>query len=626
MSGKKTGKRKKIASISRNFFREDLGAIVSILFIVASIAVDFIAAIYPEMISFGPRADDMWTMFEAQVGISAVGLTIVSLIISIVNTEAYGMSLPKFIMETSHRRFFRYQFILAFIILLVIANWIFLLEGFAFTASCLFILTGFLALYLTYSAMNIIYTKDSVRQNVRKYIINKYDLSNRPAALPDDYFEDLDNIYKAMARNIVNGETPEFLENLKLAKELLSFEIICFDKHGKSFAKNIGNIVNSAVDADIGKISISILKFYYDALIAAKNYRIVGIYSLCINDITALIRILDFDYFDNYRDDKAFSYHAFLRILHSSQEVNRASEEEAKQFNELKENPDLLRYYSFQATQYYALYKNKHENSIKPENYNSLFQCFTCDNEYINHNVYGEMALCDMVFAYPKKAAFDSLLDLDYDIENENEIFEQSVEMSIDYAQVSDLESVSIYIYKCLLLYSQYDDIYANDFAKELCVEYLDKHYARFYRRFCEELDNSAKHQTTTITVLKNIYDTLSNYRSYSNLCKVSEISRGIFEKFVLYTAILKSKTPQTALDALKGIFKEEFVDEIYSWFYPSTDRFGIRRRAVFNEASYIKFLTCYKLINDKNKNALCSIFGGLAKLIDAEMQCSNAV
>jgi hypothetical protein len=602
--------------LRKKYFHEDIGAVIAMLFITVPIVLDFISTQNPALAKLAPSMDACWNMFEAQVGISAVGLTIVSLIISIVSTEAYGMSLPKFIMETSHRRFFRYQFILAFIIILVIANWIFLLEGFAFTASSLFLLTGFLAVYLTYSAMNIIYTKDSVRQNVRDYILRKYDLKNCPTDLTAEYFEDLDNLYKAIARNIVNGEIPEFTDNLKLAKELLPIEIICFDDHGKDFAKNIGNIVSSAVDSDIGKISIPLLKFYNDALITARNYRTVGIYSLCINDITALIRILDFDYFDNYRENKVFSYHKFLYGLYSSQEVYWLTAEDVTRLNDDKENPALLNYYSFQAVQYYALYKNKNENSIKADNYNSLFNCFYCESPNINYNSYGEMALCDMVFEYPKKTAFDSLLDLDYDIENEAEIFEEFVVRTMSCALKSDFESVSIDLYKCILLYSIYDDIFAEDETKELSAYYLEKHYTKFFRRFCDELDKS---EISITVILKNIYDTLENYTSFPGLCKVCERNRGIYEKFILYIAVFKSKTPGSALQTLKDIFKHDFYREIHSWFYPTTDRFGVKHRAVFSQASYMKFTSCYGLMGNKNKDTFCSIFDELAKLIDTE-------
>jgi hypothetical protein len=183
-----------------------------------------------------------------------------------------------------------------------------------------------------------------------------------------------------------------------------------------------------------------------------------------------------------------------------------------------------------------------------------------------------------MVFAYPKKQAFESLLDLDYDIENEDEIFDISVAKVIRTAEDIGFNSVSIYLYKCLLLYSKYDDIYVDSDTKELCIEYLNKHYARFFGRFCDELDKARM-----AIVLKNIYDTLKNYRSYYHLSKVSDISRGIYEKFVLYIAIYKSKTPESAMETLKGIFTENFYGEIYSGFYPAKDRFGVKNRAVFN-------------------------------------------
>jgi hypothetical protein len=225
--------------------------------------------------------------------------------------------------------YLRYTFVISSIIAAVVINWVALIFGMEFTAIYIFVLTSILAVYLTYSAMQIIYVKDDIKKDVYKYITEqKYPKEQKDIKKRNPWF-DIDNLYKAMSKNIKSGNFIEFTENLELAELLLPIEIRnwdCYfdtrdvDDDGymnlsgtriEKFAENLEALIDGVIDADNKRIAVEIMELYYNALYYA-NMKNICIDSECYSVIINLFKVIDFDYLQNIKIKPVCIYSQFL--------------------------------------------------------------------------------------------------------------------------------------------------------------------------------------------------------------------------------------------------------------------------------------------------------------------------
>jgi hypothetical protein len=355
----------------RDFLKRHWSIVTAILLFAISLILDCCKYIFPGTALPTPSAEACWNMLEAQAGISAVGLTIVSLIISIVNTEVFGMSFPEYIMERTHPPYLRYKFVLKSVIALVVINWGVILCGFYFTSVYIFILTGVLAVFQTSEAMQVIYVRDNMKDEVRKYICDNtneecehcIDSNCTECEFELTRFKDLENLYQTASRNIKKGEYVDFCECLELAKDLLLYYIKRWDNpipkdkdkkdeaeaeeahlptfkerfakevneiypgryyipkkdsknsktYGDRFNKNLSSLIENAVEADNNRVKAEIVEFYYKALLHANNnYNKVWIEKQCFETIAEIFKSFDFKYLNEFKISRACTYEEFL--------------------------------------------------------------------------------------------------------------------------------------------------------------------------------------------------------------------------------------------------------------------------------------------------------------------------
>ncbi|MDR0943131.1 MAG: hypothetical protein LBM41_01205 [Ruminococcus sp.] len=536
------------------FFVEHWHLMTAILFFIAVVLLDLRGILFPELIINAPSMDSCWNMFEAQVGISAVGLTIVSLIISIVSTSTYGMSLPEYIMRIRPKKYLRYTAVIVSIIAAVVINWAMLIFGMEFIAIYIFVLTTVLAVYLTYSAMQIIYVKDDIKADVRKFI------AEHKRENDIDNFRDIDNLYKAMSKSIKNGDFIEFTENLELAEELLEFEIVNWETRGKKFAQNLEALIDGAMDTDNNRIPVEIMEFYYNALGKANgkkdekdDNKKVCIEWLCYKVVLKLFKVIDFDYLENLKINPECTYKEFLKVQLDNHDILSVDLYNENTSNEEKEYA-LSFFYLHYIQLYYSKYKDKFdsrvykmliefEENIVPESYKDYFRRFF---------------FYQSCFDYPRKECLEELVyvrqsDEERDIKTRLAVNE-SFNMPTDIFDVLNF-SLNKHLYICLLLYrwklaKSSDDIWYN-----LAETALANFYRNYYERYISELD---KRQHSFDKEFKAFLKEMEDFKEFGEGFGVGYDVEYYLKHFIVYSVMTYSPNAETAVNSLERIFGKE--------------------------------------------------------------------
>lgn len=188
-----------------------------IVFIACAICVTLDQIYYrnPNMWSLikSPGGEAYWDLFEAQVGISMVGLSIVTLLISFVKTKAYGMSIPMYVMQI-RPWYWDYKSIIFISIATIPLNWfVIMLHGYN-TAVLIVVLNCILHINTVDKAFNVIYSPDEIIYEIANYILTTHKE------------KDMINFYNDMIFNI---ETKNMFE---LDKELIILKGIILKQNG----------------------------------------------------------------------------------------------------------------------------------------------------------------------------------------------------------------------------------------------------------------------------------------------------------------------------------------------------------------------------------------------------------
>ncbi|MDR0903630.1 MAG: hypothetical protein LBM59_03255 [Ruminococcus sp.] len=224
--------------------------LLSIFCLGAAVYVDVININSPGLLPLSlPTEDACWNMFSAQVGVSTIGLTVVSLIISIVDTKVYGLSLPLFIMEREPRGFAKYKVVITGIIIAVVANWFITMSGLYATSVAIFVITSIISVNLTYQALKIIYGKDEMKDRVEAYILK---IKNE---------QDIYNLLSELNEFLINKDSiNEALDDIMLAKKLF-FDCLRYSKPitNKKNLSVLKNILYAAAESGNDRIKYETL-------------------------------------------------------------------------------------------------------------------------------------------------------------------------------------------------------------------------------------------------------------------------------------------------------------------------------------------------------------------------------
>jgi hypothetical protein len=558
---------------NKNLIKEHSQLIIAVLFLAAAVILDMRQTLFPGLEINVPSMDACWNMFEAQVGVSAVGLTIVSLIISIVSTSTYGMSLPEFIMKIRPKWYLNYTFVVVSVILAVAINWFMLINNMEFTAIYIFLLTTFLAAYLTYSAMQIIYVKDNIKTEVREYILDK----KRPY--------DISNLYMAISENIKTGDFIKFMENLELAKELLLFEIENWEEdiyspkkkkkkgltnpHYKSFGAYIYLLVESAIVADNNRFAIEIMEYYYKALNHANDKNVCIEWQSFVL-FMKLFKTIDFDYLHNIKMNSECTYEDFLKAQFNNHNIPVT--ESYKENTGLHYKSEHFYTNDFYISHYYQLYYSKHKEKITENVYKTLIDfaentpCVDCTDYYRLFLFY---RFC---FFLPQNQALEILVGVR---SNSSEILNRVITNYVNnfinrlltLTNESDF-TLSKEIYICIRLY-----IFRTSYLKDtewyiFADEQLSNFYIGYYKKFMESLgsqgfDFFADVFRYFLRDLKQLDELGSDFFSSPDMNR--------YKSFIVYSIMCVSADAEMMVDGLECIFeKEELYGSMFVEFLGS--------------------------------------------------------
>jgi hypothetical protein len=595
---KKTPKVKSKSKI-KAFLLRHIYLILAVIALIVFAAIDVYFHLFPES-KLQPLLDSLWNMFEAQVGISAVGLTIVSLIISIVSTTAYGMSLPEFIMKIQPRPYLKYEVVIVGIIVGVVVNWIVLTGKLVFIAIYVFILTSLLAVYLTRAAMKIIYVRDDIKKDVREHILK--------TKLPSD----IDNLYKAMAKSIKAGEYLEFLDSLEVAQELLSVYIEKWndpdetDKsekpktYGEKFADNLRLLIDSAVDADNSKVSTELMEFYYNALkIANDRKNPVCIEYECFTIITEIFKVVDFEYLENIKINRECTYKEFLE----AQLVNHQLYIENVLYNKksISSQKEMIFTVAFYWLHYRSLALNTHKDKIDLHIYYVLLDLM--DSEPIRDDVDSYKRL--MTFHICLDVGNPDVLAFLYHVYYDDETFGKLLDGRVlktaqrnQFLTPGSMCSLSKDLHLCMYLYRAYDtDNVKKDFLAFAKME-LTHFYGNFFRLLLQQIrDNNVYHNGLLVpSYFKYCLRDFRHFIDYgSSLMPMDRLKESV-NKLIVFSVITITICTQTAsntadcVDFLRQIFgDDEFFSSICMGFFETEST-----NAIYSAKSYGKFFDCF--------------------------------
>jgi hypothetical protein len=587
---------KHITSIKDYFFVKHWHLMTAILLFIAAVLLDMRHILFPGLVINAPSMDSCWNMFEAQVGISAVGLTIVSLIISIVSISTYGMSLPEFIMKIRPKKYLRYTFVVSSIIAAVVINWAMLIFGMEFTAIYIFVLTSILAVYLTYSAMQIIYVKDNIKTEVREYIID----IKRPG--------DIDNLYKAMSKDIKTGDFIEFMENLEFAEEMLSFEIDNWEKdldtndkeknykpksHGEKFKENLEFLIDSAIDTDNSRIPVEIMEFYYKALDYA-NKENVCIEWECYDVIINLLKVIDFEYLEHIKTNRECNYEEFLKAQFRNHSII-----ETEKHNKNDDNYDRqvwIYITSFFYQHYVQLIIGKYKNNVSRQT-EELINFASKTKINYDTDIYKLFFFYEVCFLKPEMKSLYKLVHVHINFENSTIIMNKNINNSINWLENPDFP-ITKDVYITILLYS----FKVSNLKDENLYSFVDDELNNFYRQFYKVFLGILFEKKIYLTTFKNYWKEFKKIVNNGGFFIDMKNTAINFKKFIVYSIICKLTKIEDIISSLEYVFQDEFYGQMFVEFLSYdglyTDKGLIKFCDVFK--IYVFDFDIYNTINEK--------------------------
>jgi hypothetical protein len=308
---------------------------ISIIALFIAIGFEVYCCNNPEFSIIKASEDTYLTMFEAQIGISLVGLTIVSLIVGFANAKAYGMSLAKFVMDVEPPKFLRYKYVIAGIIIADIPCFFMLAMQYYNIAVYLFLLTTIFTVYLTFNAFTVMYNKDNIDEAIRKYIIDKHKK------------DDIDNLYDDVMTDIKNGVNVDYSERFALMRQLCgkSVDII------KQSSVQLNKLMDVAVNCSFNNIKCEIITLYGVTIMEA-NKQELPLYRDNLNLFINLLSKVDLDDIEQYSiSNKYYSIPTISHLMHDN--IGFYKDSNVSEY-----------YYEFSSRIYYSLDRNKFHNQI----------------------------------------------------------------------------------------------------------------------------------------------------------------------------------------------------------------------------------------------------------------------
>jgi hypothetical protein len=467
-----------------------------------------------------------------------------------------------------------------------------LIFGMEFTAIFIFVLTSILAVYLTYSAMQIIYVKDNIKSDVRKYIINQY-LSMDERERNSDFYKPIDNLYKAMSKDIKTGDFIEFMENLELAKELLPFHIYKDEweevldpedrifgepkTNGMRFFENLEILIDAAIDVDNNRIPVEIMEFYYTALYKA-NLNNVCIERECYAVVSNLLMVIDFDYLEHIKTKRRCTYSEFLEAQLYNHKLKYVRKYRYADFGK----GELYYLKSFFVLHYLQLYFGKYKDKIDRHTYRILIdfaENAPCENTTDYYRLFYLYQKC-FEFSYPNTVFLELLVDFGRNDKSDSRIIDNHINSSIKCVKTEF--SLSKDIFLCILLYrckvSYIEDEWCRFADKALSDFYID-----FYKSFQKHLvENKIYDQT--------FREYWSDFKFYIMVAENTNRMEEFFKEFIIYSIISNQKNVKTIVNSLEYIFeKEKLYGPMFVEFLGSDE--------------------IYESYTDKGYRAFCDIF-----------------